>query len=140
MNPVSFCSVAIQGAQGTSSPMAGHTTRVTGKVPSSSAGPSFQEVLDRPRAVNAAGLPVESAAAARSSVSPVFGEVIESLGRSEMRIDRLIRRGMRGRSFTQSELLSMQALVYRYGQRLEVATKLAEAVASGARQMLSIQV
>ena len=69
-----------------------------------------------------------------------MSQLVDNLGQSEARIDRLIRRGMRGRTFSQSELLSMQALVYRYSQQLGVTSKLTEAVTAGARQMLTIQI
>jgi hypothetical protein len=83
--------------------------------------------------------PSEQEAASSRWVS-ALRDMVDGIGASETRIDRLIQRGVRGRTMSQSELLSMQAMVYRYSQQLDVISKLTEAVSSSARQMLNIQV
>ena len=145
MNGVEIPGVGIQTWQGMGNSSAVHSQNVVGKVPEPHSS-EFSEVLAEVRPDGVEGVGDHEAVAEGEPETSVIdwstgmSQLVDNLGQSEARIDRLIRRGMRGRTFSQSELLSMQALVYRYSQQLGVTSKLTEAVTAGARQMLTIQI
>jgi hypothetical protein len=128
---------------GANSASAAGGTGVVGEVP---AGSSFRDVLQTISANNN-GTPAEATPTNTITESPAtrpidlsFTDLVRGIGESESRIDRLIDRGMRGRSVSQSELLSMQALVYQYSQQMGIASKLTEGITSGVKQILNIQI
>jgi hypothetical protein len=59
-------------------------------------------------------------------------------GQREM--DRIIRLAASGRTFSPSQLLGLQARVYRLSQELDLASKLVEKATSGVKQAMSTQV
>ena len=62
-----------------------------------------------------------------------------SLERGRKAIDRAIARSRRGQVFSQEELISMQAEVYRYSQELELAGRLVDKAVGAIRQTLQSQ-
>lgn len=55
-------------------------------------------------------------------------------------MDKLIKSGIQGKSFNQSELLSLQAGMYKYTQELELTGKVVEKATSGLKDTLKTQV
>ncbi len=55
-------------------------------------------------------------------------------------MDKLIKSGISGKSFSQSELLSLQAGMYKYTQELELTGKVVEKATSGLKDTLKTQV
>lgn len=90
--------------------------------------PSFAQALSR--AAEATALPEPS------FVSGLVRGVAE--GQREM--DRIIRLAASGRTFSPSQLLGLQARVYRLSQELDLASKLVEKATSGVKQAMSTQV
>jgi len=106
--------------------------------------------------------PVPSALpAAATSVRPAFGEVLrgaasarpapsrpeqtaraalESLDRARAHLDAALAAARRGRTFTASELLIIQADAYRFSETVELASKVVEGGAQAVRQMVNSQV
>lgn len=67
------------------------------------------------------------------------GRVIAELRSDERRLDRFVRQAARGGPMDPAELLSMQALVYRYSQRVDLLAKLVERLTGAVRQTLQTQ-
>jgi hypothetical protein len=107
--------------------------------------------------------PVPSALpAAATSVRPAFGEVLrgaaasarpapsrpeqtaraalESLDRARAHLDAALAAARRGRTFTASELLIIQADAYRFSETVELASKVVEGGAQAVRQTVNSQV
>jgi hypothetical protein len=99
-------------------PAASRTSRVEGSA-------SFAAALEAPRR------PSPVAAAAQSEVAAIQAH--------EARIDDLIAGGRTG-SLSDVELLRLQASIYDYSARVDVATRVVDRAAGGLRQLLSIQV
>jgi hypothetical protein len=99
----------------------------------SAAGPS-QASMDRSG---------PSAAASPSSASPSpFAEMVHSLGREAERGEATVRgvlRGARGAELSSSELLALQAGIYRYGETIDLAAKLVDKVGTDVRTVLQGQ-
>jgi hypothetical protein len=55
-------------------------------------------------------------------------------------MDRLISEGLSGRNFQNSELLALQAGMYKYTQELELTGKVVEKATSGLKDTLKTQV
>ena len=91
-------------------------------------GRSFSEVLH-------AG---ESEAGAGPGAA-IVRDAVESIGRGERMVERVMRQARRGHVFTQEELLAVQAGVYRYTQELELASKLVDKATGAVRQTLQSQ-
>ena len=65
---------------------------------------------------------------------------VQRLLQDEQNIDELLQRSLTGDSMSPRELLSVQALVYGYTQRVELATKIVDRMASGMKTLLQMQV
>ena len=74
------------------------------------------------------------------SASDRLDDGIRAIHRDEKRLNSAIHRAERGADFDNQELIRMQALAYRYSQRVELASKVVEQATSGVKQILNTQV
>ena len=80
---------------------------------------------------------------ARSETSRVTGMLSKMVGDIEKGqgvMDKLINGGLAGKSFNSSELLALQAGMYKYTQELELTGKVVEKATSGLKDTLKTQV
>lgn len=89
--------------------------------------------------------PPEGAPAGRGDATrgPRFAEVLRQaasdIARGERMVNGVIHAARRGKTFTNEELLAVQAGVYRYTQELELASKLVDKVTGAVKQTLQSQ-
>ncbi len=67
-------------------------------------------------------------------------KAIKSIHRDEKQLNSMIRRAERGADFDNQELIRMQALSYRYSQKVDLASKVVNTATSGLKQILNTQV
>jgi hypothetical protein len=67
-------------------------------------------------------------------------KVVEDLERGQGALDRLINGSLRGRQFSQTELLALQASMYKYSQELDLTSKVVEKATNGLKDTLKTQV
>jgi hypothetical protein len=108
--------------------------------------------------------PISSAPRTAAATRPAFGEILrgaasaravpsrpertertaraalESLDRARARLDAALAAARRGRTFTASELLTLQADAYRFSETVELASKVVEGGAQAVRQLVNSQV
>ncbi len=63
-------------------------------------------------------------------------QLLARVGRGERAVESMVRQGLSGRAFTPADLLAMQAQVYRYGQEIELVSKLVERGTSTVKTLL----
>lgn len=66
--------------------------------------------------------------------------MMSSMERGQSSLDKLIAGGVSGKSFSNSELLALQAGMYKYTQELELTGKVVEKATSGLKDTLKTQV
>ena len=71
--------------------------------------------------------------------SPVRALLERTLG-AEQRIDTLLTAAARGTTFTPSELLALQATVFRYSQAVEVVSRATDKLVGAVKQTMGTQV
>jgi hypothetical protein len=67
-------------------------------------------------------------------------KVVEDLERGQGALDKLINGSLRGRQFSQTELLALQASMYKYSQELDLTSKVVEKATNGLKDTLKTQV
>jgi hypothetical protein len=67
-------------------------------------------------------------------------QVVGGLERGQVQLDRLIEAGASGRQFSNAELLSLQASMYKYTLELDLTGKVVEKATNGLRDVLKTQV
>lgn len=76
--------------------------------------------------------------------SKVVGEmmsgVFSSLERGQLNLDKLIAQAASGKKFSNSELLGLQASMYKYTQELDLTSKVVEKATTGLKDTLKTQV
>ena len=72
--------------------------------------------------------------------SSMVSEMVSSMERNQQSIDKLINGGMSGKQFTNQEMLSLQAGMYKYSQELDLTSKVVEKATSGLKDTLKTQV
>jgi hypothetical protein len=72
--------------------------------------------------------------------SNMVSHVIDSLEKGQVNLDKLIQAGASGKEFTNAELLSLQAGMYKYTQELDLTSKVVEKATSGLKDTLKTQV
>jgi hypothetical protein len=92
---------------------------------------AFGEVL-RATAASARAVPPRPEQTARAG--------LESLDRARAGLDAALAAARRGRTFTASELLALQADAYRLSETVELASRVVEGGAQAVRQMVNSQV
>jgi hypothetical protein len=66
--------------------------------------------------------------------------VVDSLEKGQLNLDKLIEQGAKGKQFSNAELLSLQASMYKYTQELDLTSKVVEKATSGLKDMTKVQV
>jgi hypothetical protein len=98
-----------------------------GAVPAGAAVSPPRPPTTRPPAANAA------------SASPVRALLERTLG-GEQRVDTLLAAAARGKTFSPSELLALQATVFRYSQAVEVVSRATDKLVGAVKQTMGTQV
>ena len=104
------------------------------------AGPARAEGVEKARAGCAEVTPgarVDSVQAARGQQ---VVEVLDRVGQAQQRLDHILKLAESGRTFSPTELLALQAHVYRASQELDLAGKVVEKATGGVKQVLQTQV
>jgi hypothetical protein len=88
-------------------------------------------------------VPGDSPAGASSSgQASAFAGVLQGLGQEMRRGERLMRSAMSaggGRDIGPAELIALQAGVYRYGEAVDLASRLVDRATSGVKTILQVQ-
>jgi len=107
---------------------------------------SFTAVLDERAgaaparaAVSTPRPPARPPAANAATASPVRALLERTLG-GEQRIDTLLAAAARGKTFSPSELLALQATVFRYSQAVEVVSRATDKLVGAVKQTMGTQV
>jgi hypothetical protein len=66
--------------------------------------------------------------------------MVENMEKGQVSIDKLIQGGLNGKNFSNTEMLAMQAGMYKYTQELELTGKVVEKATSGLKDTLKTQV
>jgi hypothetical protein len=82
--------------------------------------------------------PPESARA--PAVRSTAQVALEALERARTDLDAAVAAARTGRTFSPSELLALQSQAYRYGQTVEVASKIVEQATQAVKQAVNTQV
>ncbi|MCP3143109.1 ATP-dependent helicase HrpB [Pyxidicoccus xibeiensis] len=93
---------------------------------------SAQEV-QAPRAVE------PTLAAEKTSLHPV-SQLVHSLEQGQKDLDGIIQAARSGKAFSNAELLSLQASMYRYTQELDLVSRVVEKATSGLKDVVKTQV
>ena len=83
--------------------------------------------------------PVEGTAEAQKSTN-MISHVVGELERGQVNLEKLIQAGASGKTFSNAELLSLQAGMYKYTQELDLTSKVVEKATSGLKDTLKTQV
>jgi hypothetical protein len=75
-----------------------------------------------------------------SKASNMVSGVVNSLEKGQLNLEKLINSGMSGKNFSNSELLSLQASMYKYTQELDLTSKVVEKATSGLKDVVKTQV
>lgn len=89
------------------------------------------------------GVPVEGGRLegdALAGVSRSFRDALASVERSELRVNRAVRRMSRGADLSAGELLALQTSVYRAAQKAELVSKAVDRVTDTVREITQIRV
>jgi hypothetical protein len=98
---------------------------------------SLNKVSDK---VTAKGMdPVGQKAEVGKSTSLLKG-MFENMEKGQASMDKLINGGLSGKNFSNTDMLSMQAGMYKYTQELELTGKVVEKATSGLKDTLKTQV
>ena len=83
--------------------------------------------------------PVTQKTEVSKSTSMVMG-MVGNIEKGQGRMDKLINGGLTGKNFSNSELLGLQAGMYKYTQELDLCSKVVEKATSGLKDTLKTQV
>ncbi len=78
-------------------------------------------------------------AAAQAPAGPSFASFVRALGEESDRGESLVRSAVAGRGMAPAQLLALQAGIYRYGEVVDLATKLVDRASTGAKTVLQGQ-
>jgi hypothetical protein len=70
----------------------------------------------------------------------MLSHVVSELEKGQVNMEKLIKAGASGKSFSNAELLSLQAGMYKYTQELDLTSKVVEKATSGLKDTLKTQV
>ena len=73
-------------------------------------------------------------------VGNMLSHVVGELEKGQVNMDKLIQAGASGKTFSNAELLSLQAGMYKYTQELDLTSKVVEKATSGLKDTLKTQV
>lgn len=83
---------------------------------------------------------VAEVAEAEGPASTRLRDFINGVQGDETRLDKMMSKSMSGAEMSPQELLQMQALIYNYSQKIELATKAVSNAGSGMKQIMNTQV
>jgi hypothetical protein len=83
--------------------------------------------------------PVAQKSEVNKSGSMMSG-IVSNIEKGQVQLDKLINGGLNGKSFSNSELLGLQAGMYKYSQELDLCSKVVEKATSGLKDTLKTQV
>jgi len=75
-----------------------------------------------------------------SRAETLVTKLVEDMENGSKVMDKLIQAGMSGKSFSNTELITLQAGMYKYTQELELTGKVVEKATSGMKETLKTQV
>jgi hypothetical protein len=75
-----------------------------------------------------------------SKAGGMLSHVVSELEKGQVNMEKLIQAGASGKSFSNAELLSLQAGMYKYTQELDLTSKVVEKATSGLKDTLKTQV
>jgi hypothetical protein len=75
-----------------------------------------------------------------SKAGGMLSHVVGELEKGQLNMEKLIKAGASGKEFTNAELLSLQAGMYKYTQELDLTSKVVEKATSGLKDTLKTQV
>ncbi|PIE19066.1 MAG: hypothetical protein CSA65_03230 [Proteobacteria bacterium] len=102
--------------------------------------------LDKPSTPPKTSDATEASATTKASRSaavettPTMPRALQDLEQQRKRIDKLLAQAASGRNFSPQQLLKLQATVYRYGQDLEVLSRVVDKTVGALKQTLNTQV
>lgn len=109
---------------------------------SGSAGPARQSANrpNAPKGTFSLDPGAAPAQAPRASVARTVERLVSDLEQQRRDIDRVIRQASRGRAFSPSELLVLQAKVYTFNQQMEAVSRMVDKAVSTVKTTLNTQV
>ncbi len=75
-----------------------------------------------------------------SKANNMVTSVVSSLEKGQLNLEKLISAGINGKHFSNGELLSLQASMYKYTQELDLTSKVVEKATSGLKDVVKTQV
>jgi hypothetical protein len=83
---------------------------------------------------------VESVGKTERPTLNMVSRVVSELEQGQLRLDKLIDAGVSGKQFSNAELLSLQASMYKYTLELDLTSKVVEKATSGLKDVVKTQV
>jgi hypothetical protein len=83
---------------------------------------------------------VESVGKTERPTLSMVSRVVSELELGQLRLDKLIDAGVSGKQFSNAELLSLQASMYKYTLELDLTSKVVEKATSGLKDVVKTQV
>jgi hypothetical protein len=83
---------------------------------------------------------VESVSKTERPTLSMVSSVVSELEQGQRRLDKLIDAGLTGKQFSNAELLSLQASMYKYTLELDLTSKVVEKATSGLKDVVKTQV
>jgi hypothetical protein len=90
--------------------------------------------------VTGKGMDPVAARAETGKVTSSMEKMMEGLEKGQASLDKLINGSVTGKEFSQSELLGLQASMYKYSQELDLTSKVVEKATSALKDTLKTQV
>ena len=148
-DPITGASAAIQGLQKLQQTSQANEAASPSKAASSD-GPSFKDVMQQ-QTDQAQGADSVQGPQAPQKTEPIqkpqgvepnerLDNFVKGVFKDEKQISRMMSRCSRGKTLDQGELLQMQGLIYSYGQKIDLASKLVDKATGGVKQIMNTQV
>lgn len=83
---------------------------------------------------------VESVSKTERPALNLVNHVVRELEQGQVRLDALIEAGVTGKQFSNAELLSLQASMYKYTMELDLTSKVVEKATNGIKDVVKTQV
>lgn len=100
------------------------------------AGSPAPATVSRPNSLPSVAPAAPTATSRPPAIGDIGRQLLARVARGERAVESMVRQGLSGRAFTPADLLAMQAQVYRYGQEIELISKLAERGTSAVKTVL----
>jgi hypothetical protein len=100
---------------------------------------SFKDVL-KDKLETDTEMKASEVASAKAPVRERMEAFVTDVFSDEKALDRAMNRAATGASMNNGELLELQALMYGYAQKVDIATKVVEKAAGGLKQLMQTQV